>query len=274
MPKGIKKHIDYLNLYNLMLGEPDSLVKGSQNSMDSSDESSLSFYINQLRRWEASSVFPYSFTLSPKSSPLLKNKSSHQQYSLIQSWLRQVLPLYSNKYFMTFETYSDNVNLHVHGFMQFRILDNITKFKRDAKQHFNIKLQKREKDPLTHIKLIGNDFDQRKRWIGYIYKEMQWALKNHLNPIFRWDDLYIQPILSIKTTKKKQTICLSSSDTYYSHRQSSCGGCNNCHKCKPPKINIIWEELESETEEQPEQITTTQYLLYLKLKSQFENKNI
>lgn len=283
---------DYSNVYNRMMDDymagADLSVKGPKNFIAQSAMKSpnylmdsINYYISHLCRWHTPSVFPYSFTLSPKSSPLMKGKSISQQYSILVAYLKQTLPLYSNKYFMTFETYTDNINLHVHGYMQFRTIDNIKKFRKDAREHFNIKLKQREKDPLTHIKLIGNDEEQRKRWTGYLYKEMVWAIKNNLNPICRWDDEFIEPITVFKQ-KKPTKYSMSDILPIITLERDEAAEARialihlyapntNIHKTQEAPI-----ELESETDDEPESDFYEDYNLFLRLKNKYEKnlKNI
>jgi len=252
--------IDYLKIYNQIihsLDADDLLVKVRPNN----DTNCLfRFNVAKLLRFESKNVYPYAVTLSPKSSPLLKNKSLKAQYDILHNYLCQTLSLYCNKYFFTFEIYSDNINMHCHGLMEFRTAMDIKKFRKDAREFFNIKLKEREQDRLTHVKLLGNDEEARQRWIGYCLKEMKWSLINGHNPIFRWDDAYIKTIEHPKPNRKQ--IQLTPREPIVRIMVPS------THKVYVETVM----ELESEEEDEPEQQTTREYLEYLRLKSKFEKK--
>lgn len=253
--------IDYLKLYHDMivfmtqpLKADDPLVKVRQILMP---------YLERLLEWEKNSVFPYAVTISPKSSPHLQNKPLKTQYNLISTFIKQTMPLYSNKYYFTFETYADNINIHTHGFVNFRTLEDIRSFKKSNRQHFNISLKPRERDCLTDVKLLGNDEDARRRWIGYCYKEMYWSVKNDIPPIYRWDDLYVSHITHPR--KKK----ISKSIIYEPIIIDSISR----HSIRPPtRPPIIEDELESEEETTKEiNESTKEFLEYLRLKVKFEH---
>lgn len=291
--------VDYLKIYHRMVADVP-LVKVRQNSVDQQ----LVHYIDRLLLFRELKDNVYAFTISPKSSPLLKNKSIKAQYVLLVNYLRNTLPLYGNKYISIFETYSDNINLHCHGMLCFRTLDDIVKFKRDARQHFNIKLKERETDKLTHVKQLGYDLEARCRWIGYCYKELRWAIKNELMPIFRWDDEYIKPLehpkpkrgctqeyaeaLSVEQQRqifnedpssflrmqeKMKEITLESYSDTRSIRKKSMGAreYNNWASA----LDFIEPEEEIETEdssEEPDKFEELEYLQYMRLKDKFEKK--
>lgn len=251
-----KKHsktIDYCNIYDRLMADV-ILVKVRQNMVP---------YVNRLIEWETDKVFPYAVTISPKSSPLLINKPLTTQYSILITYIKQTFPLYCNKYFFSFETYSDNVNIHCHGFVNFRTLQDIKKFRKDCRQSFNIQLKPHSKDNLTHVKLIGNDETARKRWIGYCYKEMEWSVINDIPPIYRWDDGYVKPIEYPKKNKIITSVADMSFININSRQQFDPSmyytGCDH---------NTSESESESDTEHE----TTKEYLEYLRLKSKFEKK--
>jgi len=259
-PKKHPKSIDYITLYDRLRAD-DILVKVRPF---------LTPYIGRLLQWESSAVFPYAVTISPKSSPLLKKQPLLTQYSILSNYIKQTLPLYSNKYFFTFETYSDNENIHCHGFVNFRILQDIKKFRQDCRQSFNIILEPHSKDILTHVKLVGNDPTARHRWIGYLYKEMEWSIQNYIPPIYRWDDAFVKPIEHPKKTKK--TIVEPVPIAQYIQ-------INNTEPLREFHIGSIYNRepdepyiMESETDSEPEVETTREYLEYLRLKSKFEKK--
>lgn len=256
--------VDYLKIYHRMVAD-DLLVKVRQNSVSKL----LSFYIAKLLLFKDINSNVYAFTLSPKSSPILKNKPLKTQYDYLCNYLKHTLSLYGNKYISIFETYADNENLHCHGMISFRTLEDIKKFRKDARTHFNIKLKERESDKLTHVKQLGFDTEARCRWIGYCYKELKWAIENNLNPIFRWDDLYIAHVEHPKPKTKKHTIDLFTPPII------------QLTKSQERQEYIDWKnsmaqeiyDIESEEEEQTEEPQDIQeYLLYLKLKSKFEKK--
>lgn len=248
--------IDYLKIYKQLMADVLS-VKVRQNLLP---------YVQRLLQWESVEVFPYACTISPKSSPLLKHKPLLTQYNILSTFIKQTIPLYSNKYFFSFETYKDNENIHCHGFVNFRTLTDIKKFKKDNRQSFNISLKPHERDCLTDVKLLGNDETARKRWIGYCYKEMSWSLKNDIPPIYRWDDAYVKPIEHPKKKKvlKYEVLPIIRQSEEAPLRKEYLEWKNN-------QSNYI---LESEEEDESEQETTQEYLQYLRLKSKFEKKNL
>jgi len=242
--------VDYLKLYYSLRADV-SLVKVRPSVLP---------YVERLFEWEGSNVFPHAVTISPKSSPILMSHSLPKQYQILINFLKQTLPQYSNKYFFSFETYSDLTNLHAHGFVNFRTLTDITHFKKQCKSFFYIKVKPKARDKLTDVKLLGNDEDARRRWIAYCYKEMDWSIRNDIPPIYRWDDDYVQPIVILKPEKKKRIECTLIQSQF------------KLYDVKPPrKVEIIEEYIESESEDENNE-DDSEYLLYLRLKSKYENK--
>jgi len=252
--------IDYLKIYNQIIQSLNADVPLVKVRPNNDTNYLFRFNVAKLLRFESKNVFPYAVTLSPKSSPLLKNKSLKAQYDIIHNYLCQTLSLYCNKYYFTFEIYSDNVNMHCHGLMQFRTANDIKKFRKDARQFFNIKLKEREQDRLTHVKLLGNDEDARKRWLGYCLKELKWSLTNGHNPIYRWDDEEVKPIEHPKPNRKHTKLIELERPVYIIAPST--------HKRYVEAVM----ELESEEEEQSEEQDGYEYSEYLRLKSKFEKK--
>lgn len=253
--------IDYLKIYKQLMADV-ILVKVRPNLMP---------YIERLLQWESNQVFPYACTISPKSSPLLRNKPLSIQYGILAAYIKQTMPLYSNKYFFTFETYSDNVNLHIHGFVNFRTLEDIRKFKRENRQMFNITLKPKQKDCLTHVKLIGNDETLRQRWIGYCYKEMAWSIKSDIPPVYRWDDAYVKPIQH-PNKKKKNIVKYESLPFVRSFEEHPLRKEYLEWKKKQP-LMFHYNNTELEEAEESSEEDYSDYTLYLNLKQKYE-KNL
>jgi len=251
--------IDYTKIYTQML--QDLKPNADDHSVKVRQNGTTRHFIERLLQFESKSVFPYACTISPKSSLILKNKSLKSQYEILVNYIRQTMPLYSNKYMFIFEIYDDNINMHTHGFVNFRTAMDIKKFRKDARQFFNIKLKEREQDRLTHVKLLGNDEIARQRWIGYCYTEMEWALKNNFIPIYRWDDEYIKPIQHAKPQRAHSQAFIDLEPTCYIMTKST-------HK----QYVETYRELESESDDESEQETSKEYLEYLRLKSKFDKK--
>lgn len=278
-PRGLKT--DYSKLYDVLIGRP-TLGERTPNSAESEglgpqDEyvDPYDIYVSHLLRWYTSFVFSYSFTISPKSSHVLKNKSLRFQYELISNFIRMMLPKYSNKYFVVFELYADNENMHCHGFTQFRTLDNIKLFKREVRLYFNLQTDdSRKKAPLTHVKSIGYDPDAQKRWIGYLSKEMAYMTRERYTPIYRWDDMTVPPILQkSKPVKIKRFLPVQPAypDPHWVLLNlQHFHGFTNALPLRFHHQND--DELESEEEEEEEE-DFTDYTLYLNLKKKFE-KNL
>jgi len=198
-PKHLKT--DYGKYYQTLLG------RSSLGERTPDFTSNMIYYADHLLRWHTNKIFPYSFTISPKSSPLIRLKKPLEQYQFMVNFLRQTLSKYSNKYFVTFEMYADNENIHCHGFTQFRTIDNIRLFRKEVKQFYNLTTDKNKKvSPLTHVKSIGYDEDAQKRWIGYLSKEMEYMIKESFTPVYRWDDDSVEPIRSKTKSKKTNNI--------------------------------------------------------------------
>lgn len=197
-PKYLKT--DYSKYYDTLKGR-SSL---GERTPDFSPQ--ITHYSDHLLRWHSNSnsIFPYSFTISPKSSPLIRQMKPLAQYQFMVNFLRQSLPKFTNKYFVVFEMYSDNENIHCHGFTQFRIIDNIRLFKKEVKIFYNLNQDKNKVSPLTHVKSIGYDEEAQRRWIGYMSKEMKYMIDQNFTPIYRWDDDTVEPIKIITAYKKKK----------------------------------------------------------------------
>jgi len=195
-PKHLK--IDYSKYFDTLKGR-------STLGERTPDFTPHTYYADHLLRWHTNKLFSYSFTISPKSSPLIRTMKPLQQYQFMLNFLRQSLPKFTNKYFVTFEMYSDNENLHCHGFTQFRTIDNIRLFKKEVKMFYNLNQDKNKKAPVAHVKSIGYDEDAQKRWIGYISKEMNYMIKESFTPIYRWDDNDV-PKITTPGKPKKQSI--------------------------------------------------------------------
>jgi len=254
----IKKHIDYLKIYNDIVnpcGVADvSLVKVRQI---------LEPYVSRLIEWNKPSVFPYALTISPKSSPLLKNKSIKAQYDIMTAFMRQTFPKYCNKYFTTFELYHCGEYIHAHGLINFSTLESIKVFKKEVKQFFNIQTKKGETDKLNHVKLLGNDDEARKRWMGYMLAEMSYSVKLEFPPIFRWDDTYFKPLALPKKTK---SIFYIPDMTFIKVIEQP--------PYKRPEVEEIVMESESEEDAPYEDFNHTEYLEYKRLKEKYQYLSI
>lgn len=129
----------------------------------------------------------YAFTLSPKSTPLMKHKSIVQQRAIVIKVLDEVFTEYEIDYFIVFELYKDLENIHCHGFIQIKYITHIAKIKRDLRQKFykGNPPTTHKKCPLTHIQSQGIDNESRERWNEYLFKEQDEMIRNAYPPIWR-----------------------------------------------------------------------------------------
>lgn len=164
------------------------------------------YYISKLKHWTNDPMpFSYSITISPKSSPILKNKPLTTQYMLLSNILKGILSEFKINYFLTFETYVDGTDLHCHGFFTISKLTDLPKIKKEIRSKLNISLKEKgikKKDVCNYFRLMGADEDSIKRWTGYCYKEMNYMVNNNFSPIYRYDHTFnICSKVSIPKTK-------------------------------------------------------------------------
>lgn len=112
--------------------------------------------------------------------------SLKQQYEYMLNSLKDILSRYNINYYITFELYEDNHDIHCHGILTFSKLTDIPKIKKEIRQIYRMpKLKQGQKNVLCHLKAMGHDEDQQKRWIGYLYKDLNFMCKNDFTPIYR-----------------------------------------------------------------------------------------
>jgi hypothetical protein len=161
--------------------------------------------------------------------------------------LKHILAPHNINYYITFELYEDNLDMHCHGFLTFSKLTDIALIKRDLRQIYRMpKLKQGEKNVLVHIKPIGLDTDQQKRWIGYCYKDLNYMIKQTYTPMYR----ILEGMKISNTVQKTRTtprIVLVPDDE---------------------EIELYKQELKNKEDAK----LKAEYLLYEKLKAKFENK--
>lgn len=182
------KSIDYKQVYNRFLAHLQGVRYLGERTPDFSAEDFL--FMSKLAHWTNENKFCYSYTISPKSSPKLKNKTLQFQYDFLSNSVKDILSKYDCNYYFVFEIYSDNENMHMHGFITFPTASSITSIKKEMKMLFGIKSEKGKKDRLNLIKSMGHDQDLHQRWTGYCYKELIYGIKNGYKPIYRYNELY------------------------------------------------------------------------------------
>lgn len=150
---------------------------------------SMNSYKEKIKYFYDSKVYAYAFTVSPKSSPVLKSKNIERQYTLISNIIKSVLSKHNCNFWFSFEFYKDNENLHTHGFLTVKYVKDLITIKKELKEAFNFqdKLKKSKFDSLTKITESGYDADSKARWSKYCLKELRHALTNNLNPIYSID---------------------------------------------------------------------------------------
>lgn len=204
--KTIKKTHDYMKLYDDMMQDWRSFLGERTPKTKELREFRLPFhYIGKMLYFDDSSIYSYSFTVSPKSSPAIKDMTLKAQYNFMVNSLKDILSRYNINYYITFELYEDNFDMHCHGFLTFSRLVDIANIKRDIRAIYKMpKLKQGEKNILCHIKPIGYDEDQQKRWIGYCYKDLTFMCKNDFTPMYRiLDGMKVSDTVSVKKTNKR-----------------------------------------------------------------------
>lgn len=240
---------DYLKLYDDMCLKWRSFL-GVRTPIDDAHRVSSSFpshYVSKILHFDNPEIYSYSFTVSPKSSIAIKGKSLKEQYNFMLNSLKEIFSRYSVSYYITFELYEDAHDIHCHGILTFSKLQDIATVKREIRKIYRMPtLKQGQKNVLCHIKAMGYDTDQQKRWIGYCYKDLTFMCKNGYTPIYKIID-GVTGGNSIEAPRqyKKHTIILDDEDI---------------EEVKQADKN---KQAEKEREE---------YLLYEKLKKKFENK--
>lgn len=131
--------------------------------------------------------YDYSITISPKSSKRLmkSDMSPHpidKQYTIIYSYMKELLNKYNCRYSIFFELYADGENLHIHGCIKPAKLKDIPKIKRDIYLYF-MKLDKAPKgvrySPLIDLSQINSTID----WFRYCLKSQPYILSKEFYPL-------------------------------------------------------------------------------------------
>lgn len=242
---------DYHKLYVKMM---DDLTKwrsflGERTPQDQARKGSgLPYhYVEKKLYFDNSNIYSHSFTVSPKSSSVIKDQPLDFQYNFMLNSLKAILSKYDINYYITFELYEDNLDMHCHGFLTFSKLVDIANVKRDIRAVYKMpKLKQGEKNILCHIKTIGYDEDQQKRWCGYLYKDLHFMCKQNYTPMYKFlDGLKISD--HIKKPKQYQPKIIVNDEEYI----------NQLHQEKQNRELLKLRE---------------EYLLYEKLRFKFEKK--
>lgn len=240
---------DYLKLYNIMMEKWRSFLGVRTPLQDAPlGVSSLPFhYISKKLYFDNSQIYSYSFTVSPRSSIAIKDLSLKQQYDFMLNSLKAILSKYIINYYITFELYEDNHDMHCHGILTFSKLTDIANIKRDIRTVYRMpKLKQGEKNALVHIKPLGYDEDQQKRWIGYLYKDLDFMCKNDFTPMYKIIEGYKVSDTIIKPKMHERIILLPTEE----------------------QIEEAREHLKNKQDEKDR----AEFLLYEKLKLKFEKK--
>lgn len=118
--------------------------------------------------------FLHAFTISPKSTPLMKNKNLKQQRDILITCIKVSICSLDIDYFVFFEIYSDNENIHCHGFLSSKYISHIETFKKNVRKHMwkGEKHDRRGKCPLIQTDQQGIDNESVKRWRNYCIKDI------------------------------------------------------------------------------------------------------
>lgn len=187
----LKSTHDYLKLYNLMIEKWGSFLLVKEPLMPTEgwhpNIPMVPYYIQKKLFFDNSSIYSHSFTVSPRSSPLIQNKPLKTQYTLMKNALKDILGKYTSNYYITFEMYEDNLDIHCHGFLTVSSVSHIALIKKEIRSFYQFpKLQRGEYNSTVHTKPIGFDVDQQKRWVGYLYKDLEFMIKNDYLPMYRF----------------------------------------------------------------------------------------
>lgn len=151
----------------------------------------LTFYRSKMDYFLRNDVYSYALTISPRSSPLINNKSLIIQSQILYITIKNVLSSYDCNYWLTFETYADYNDLHLHGFITFPSLQVLKEFRKGLREAFKMpKLKPKTKDSLTDVKPNGYDKESKERWSGYCVKEMRYSMENGFYPFYRINDAF------------------------------------------------------------------------------------
>lgn len=247
----------------LQLNEPPS------NRHRLIDITDLQYYREKFDYFMRKDIYSYSITISPKTSPLLKNKSLKQQSILLTNAIKSILGTYEINYCLTYEDYADRENLHLHGFITLPRLDDISKLKRELRTYFQMPpLKTRARDAFSKIDPCGYDMDSKNRWLGYCIKQMRYSIEQGWTPFFRIDDKFkISNTLRKPKLKKDKMITIEEVPQCFINikdyePQNELEEYNNS-----PHIEI--ESEADTTEDEMDEETKKEYAEYIRLSNKF-----
>lgn len=151
----------------------------------SSDSPDYEFYKSKLMLFQESKKITYAFTVSPQSTPLMRNKKPLQQVDILKRIVNEVCDQYEASYICCYEFYSNMSDIHLHGFLIVTV-KHIDDIKRDLR-----KILYRNKPPLNEklaaipVQIKRQGIDMRAGWVDYCSKDLKFMIKNNMYPFYK-----------------------------------------------------------------------------------------
>jgi len=129
----------------------------------------------------------YALTVSPQSTPLMKNKKPLQQVEILRRVVSEACDKFDASYLCYFEFYSNMTDIHLHGFLIVRLVKDIDEIKRHIRSAlYRGNLPKDRIRLQVPVKVTPQkEISYRTGWIDYCLKDCAFMIKNNIIPFYK-----------------------------------------------------------------------------------------
>lgn len=152
----------------------------------SSNSHDLEFYKSKLQLFQNYDKETYALTISPQSTPLMKNKTPIQQEEVIKRILIEAIDAVDASVVGFFEFYSNMTDIHLHGFITVKKVKDIDYIKRHLRNIlFRGKPPTDARRLAIPVQIKKQGRDMRAGWVEYCLKDAPFMIKNNMLPVYK-----------------------------------------------------------------------------------------
>lgn len=152
----------------------------------SSNSHDLDFYKSKFQCFVDYKLETYALTISPKSTPLMKNKTPHQQEEILKRILFEAIDEVEASVVASFEFYTDMTDIHMHGFLTVKKVKDLDHIKRSIRNTlFRGKPPTDARRAAVPVQIKKQGRDMRVGWLDYCTKDAPFMIKNNFLPIYK-----------------------------------------------------------------------------------------
>lgn len=153
----------------------------------SSNSHDLEFYKSKLQMFQHHSEETFALTISPKNTPLMKNKKPFEQQEIIRRLLFEAVDAVDASVVGFFEFYSNLTDIHLHGFLTIKkVLKDVDYIKKHIRNAlYRGKPPKDARLCAVPVQIKKQGRDMRAGWVEYCLKDAPFMIKNNFLPIYK-----------------------------------------------------------------------------------------